>query len=345
MTRNDSRTVAQFLFKDIICRHGIFRKCIIDRGPENKSLSEALIDRYGIKRVVTSAYHPQANGMAKRGFQPLVNSLAKLTTGPATRSWVTCLPIVIWADRTTVRASIGMTPYEFEYATRPVLPIELRYPTWNVLEWDQVRDEANLVVMRARALQRREEDLDEARLFLRRMRERNKEYFDGRRVIRREELNVGDRVLLWNRQAEIDMSTKLKMAFKWLGPYLISEADKDKGTYKLKDLQGAALTGTFPGVHLKRFYLRSEVLGHPFEGDRAFAMVENADYEEEEEEEEEEEVGQSETIEDDVGTTGFRIEVPPVMAQMRREYEGAPGDEPTVRRSRGRPQGRGRGRR
>ena len=32
------------------------------------------------------------------------------------------------------------------------------------------------------------------------------------------------------------MSTKLKMAFKWLGPYLINEANEDKGTYKLKDL-------------------------------------------------------------------------------------------------------------
>ena len=32
------------------------------------------------------------------------------------------------------------------------------------------------------------------------------------------------------------MSTKLKIVFKWLRPYLISEANKDKGTYKLKDL-------------------------------------------------------------------------------------------------------------
>ena len=58
MTRNDSRIVTQFLFKDIIYRHGIFRKCVIDRGLENKSLLEVLIDRYSIKRVVTSTYHP-----------------------------------------------------------------------------------------------------------------------------------------------------------------------------------------------------------------------------------------------------------------------------------------------
>ena len=51
------------------------------------------------------------------------------------------------------------------------------------------------------------------------------------------------------------------------------------------------MTSTFPSVHLKRFYLWSEVLGHPFEGDRTFVIVENTDYEEEEEEEEEEEVG------------------------------------------------------
>ena len=58
MMRNDSRIVTQFLFEDIIYRYSIFRKCVIDRGLENKSLLEVLIDRYSIKRVVTSAYHP-----------------------------------------------------------------------------------------------------------------------------------------------------------------------------------------------------------------------------------------------------------------------------------------------
>ena len=32
------------------------------------------------------------------------------------------------------------------------------------------------------------------------------------------------------------MLTKLKIVFKWLRPYLISKANKDKEIYKLKDL-------------------------------------------------------------------------------------------------------------
>ena len=50
--------------------------------------------------------------------------------------------------------------------------------------------------MRTRALQRREENIDKVKLFLRRIRERNKEYFDRKRIIRREKLEVENLVLL-----------------------------------------------------------------------------------------------------------------------------------------------------
>jgi Integrase zinc binding domain len=332
LSKNDSTQVASFLFEDVICRHGIFRKLVCDGGPENKGLTATLTGRYGIKRVVTSAYHPEANGMVERGHRPLVDSLSKLAEGPNGRSWVDCLAVVLWADRTTVRASTGMTPYEFEYGSHPVLPIELEYPTWSVLEWDTVTDESDLVAMRARALQRRDEDIEEAKLFLRRMRERNKEYFDGRHVLRTEPIGKGCLVLLFNRKTDIDMSSKLKLAFKWLGPYRVVEAHQDKGTYILEDLQGARLRGTFPGHHLKRFYTRGEVLSHPQEGERSAAVAADLEYElrfekgdEGADNEQENRVSileeeAVETLEDEQGSTGFRIVVPPVTARMREEY-------------------------
>ena len=84
--------------------------------------------------------------------------------------------------------------------------------------------------------------------------------------------------------------------------------------YKLKDLQGIALTSTFPSVYLKKFYLQSKVLGYPFKGDYTFIIVKNTNYEEEEEKEEEEEIGQSKTIKDDIRTIEFYIKVLLVIA-------------------------------
>ena len=45
-----------------------------------------------------------------------------------------------------------------------------------------------------------------------------------------------------------------KLAFKWLGPYQISNAVKDKGTYMLEELDGLQLAGTFAGNRLKKFH-------------------------------------------------------------------------------------------
>ena len=108
-------------------------------------MTTVLTKRYGINRVVVSAYHPQANGMIERGHRPIADSLSKLCHGPPRRGWVSLLSVVLWADRTTIRASTGMTPYEFQYGSKPVLPIELRYPTWSILNWKSVSNEVDLV--------------------------------------------------------------------------------------------------------------------------------------------------------------------------------------------------------
>ncbi len=72
-----SKAVARFMWEDIICRHKCFGKLVIDGGLENKKAVEELAERYGIKRVVVSAYHPQANGMIERGHKPIVDVLSK----------------------------------------------------------------------------------------------------------------------------------------------------------------------------------------------------------------------------------------------------------------------------
>ena len=123
-----SKAVARFLWEDIVCRHGCFGKLVIDGGSENKEAVEELAERYGIKRVVVSAYHPQANGMIERGHKPIVDALSKMSEG-GRENWVRNLPAVLWADRSTVRTSTGLTPYYLNCGSEPVLPIELEVPT------------------------------------------------------------------------------------------------------------------------------------------------------------------------------------------------------------------------
>ncbi len=123
-----SRAVADFLWEDVICHHGCFGKLIIDGGSENKDVVAELAQRYWVKRVVVSAYHSQANGMIEHRHKPIVDALSKiLDRGSA--NWVRNLPIVLWADRSTVRTSTGLTSYYICCGSEPVLPIELEIPT------------------------------------------------------------------------------------------------------------------------------------------------------------------------------------------------------------------------
>jgi hypothetical protein len=257
LASNDSRSVAAFLYEDLICRHGVFQRLVVDGGPENKALVDELAKRYGIRRLVVSAYHPQANGMVERGHKPIVDALSKMTHGGYT-GWIKHLPAVLWADRTTVRASTGLTPYEFEYANRPMLPIELKYPTWGILHWKKDCDESEVIALRARALECRDEDLEEAKLYLRRAREKNAEYHDAQPNVRHTPLQEGDLVLLFRAAMELDMSRSKKLAHKWLGPYVIQEAFPDKGTYILREPHGARLRGTFAANRIKKFHTRAD---------------------------------------------------------------------------------------
>lgn len=252
LRKANSMAVAKFMWEDIICRHGCFGKLVVDGGPENLGFAEALARRYGIKRIVTSAYHPQANGMIERGHRPIVDALSKMSEEG--KNWPNHFHAALWADRSTTHGPTGMTLFRMICGSEPVLPIELDIPTWRILPWDQVHSRAELIAMRIRQLERRDEDVEEATLLLQRMRMQGKDLFDETHRVQEDWLKADDLVLLYDSQREANMS--IKLAFKWLGPYRVAESIVDKGTYLLKELDGTMLAGTFAGNRLKHFHPR-----------------------------------------------------------------------------------------
>lgn len=138
-----------------------------------------------------------------------------------------------------------------------MLPIELRFRTWRILEWERIRDRAELLALRTRQLQSRDEDLEEVRLRKQRKRMESKEYFDQTQQIHRTEIKEGDLVLRHDSFAEIDISQSRKLSYKWLGPYRVRKAVPEKGTYILEEFDGTQLAGTYSGNRLKKFVERN----------------------------------------------------------------------------------------
>ncbi|KAF8418390.1 hypothetical protein EV426DRAFT_707510 [Tirmania nivea] len=137
------------------------------------------------------------------------------------------------------------------------LPVELSAKSWATVNWDKVKSRKELLAARARQLDRREDDIEEARKKIRESRGRNKAYFDKNGREKQENLEIGDMVLLYNSDLDKQWSQKLKN--KWNGPYKIRGIREDRGTYLLEGLDSTEMKGIYAGDRIKSFFVRHGV--------------------------------------------------------------------------------------
>ena len=256
LAKANAEEIAKFLWEDIVCRHGIFGRLVVDGGSENHGIAEAFAKKYGIERVQISAYNSKANGMVERGHRSIANALSKMTGGK--RRWRRHLHAVLLADRTSIHGPTGVTPFSLIYGREAILPVETRYPVWRLLEWENIETGEELLAVRARQLELRDNDIEEIVLRKRRIREEGKETFDAKHRLRKTEIKEEDTVLAYHSKRAIDMSSNLKLSFRWLGPYRIRTANPIKGTYTLEEFDGTRLKGTYAGNRLKKFVYKKD---------------------------------------------------------------------------------------
>jgi len=116
-----------------------------------------------------------------------------------------------------------------------------------------VKTTAELLAARARQLERREEDIEEAQENVCKSHLRNKAYFDKNRWERVQTIEIADMVLLYNSSLDKQWSQKLKS--KWLGPYKMKEIGETE-TYLLNELDRMELQRIFVGDRIKKFFTR-----------------------------------------------------------------------------------------
>ncbi|KAJ9556819.1 hypothetical protein OSB04_011433 [Centaurea solstitialis] len=86
--------------------------------------------------ITSTPRYPQSNGLAESSNKVIINSIRKRLKG-AKGKWVEELPSVLWANRTTPKASTGQTPYSLVYGCEAVLPIEAQIPIARSRTYDQ----------------------------------------------------------------------------------------------------------------------------------------------------------------------------------------------------------------
>ena len=87
------------------------------RNFESMILSQTL-EAFGISKTRTTAYHPQGDGMVER-FNRSLLQLLRVYTDIQAADWEHYLPLVLYAYRTAVHSSTGVTPFQMMFGRVP----------------------------------------------------------------------------------------------------------------------------------------------------------------------------------------------------------------------------------
>ena len=99
MAHQTAATIGRLLVEEIVSRHGVPSEILSDRGRAFLSgLMQEVETLLGFRKVNTTAYHPQTDGLVERYNRTLTAMLAKTVENRGTE-WDARLPYVLFAYR------------------------------------------------------------------------------------------------------------------------------------------------------------------------------------------------------------------------------------------------------
>ena len=224
-----AKTTAQFIYQDIICRHGTPKEILTDRATSfQNELIAALLHIVGTRHRLSSPYHPQTNGLTERFNRTLCTILAKYATQHQ-GEWDTYLASALFAYRTAQQGTTKYEPFELLYGRHATLPIDLQMqrPTTTQNLPRTIEQYHQLITAQ---LQQRRQD---AQQNIMKQQQKQKERYD--RTHKGIDYQIGDKVLLFNVVQSHVHGDKFKDKFD--GPFYIHNIVRP-GTYKLRNIDG-----------------------------------------------------------------------------------------------------------
>lgn len=239
---------AKKLINKIILRHGVPERLLSDRGRNFiDNVSTLVYKILGIKKITTTAYHPQGNGITERINRTIKNSLAKYVYKHQ-KDWDVYLRYINFAYNTTQHSATKETPFFLMHGRRETVPIDIVFANDKKIKDSGLTSTKKIKAYKDTLITNLKEGIDRAKYFI----ERNKQS-NNRRIAEKyanvdandddQNFNVGDLVWLYDergiekvkrvKQGSKKDKESRKLKLHWTGPFEVS-AKPSKVTYKLK---------------------------------------------------------------------------------------------------------------
>jgi transposase InsO family protein len=122
-----AETVAKVLVNQIVCRYGCPRTLLSDRGGEFMSeLSNETYRLMNIKKLNTSGYRPQTNGMVEKFNHTLIQSISQYISVNQ-KDWDEFLPFACFQYRSNKNETTNESPYYLLFYRDMKMPIDRVY--------------------------------------------------------------------------------------------------------------------------------------------------------------------------------------------------------------------------
>ena len=115
-------TIAKLLVEEVVSRHGVPTQLLSDRGAAFLSqLMKGVCEVLGVKKINTTAYHPQTDGLVERFNRTLTSMLSKKVERNGS-DWDRHLPYTLFAYRASIQESTQESPFFLLHGRDPRLP-------------------------------------------------------------------------------------------------------------------------------------------------------------------------------------------------------------------------------
>jgi len=120
-----SKEVVDFFVRNVVLQHGAPVFLISDRGKcLTAKFSEELFKALETNHLITTAYHPQCNGLAER-YNHTFADMISMYVNSLHNDWDRYVDFVTFAYNTSRQESTGVSPFFLLYGREAVLPIDV----------------------------------------------------------------------------------------------------------------------------------------------------------------------------------------------------------------------------